>query len=113
VAEIPSRGYPRLQLSPLSLLLADPGRRLTKPVTTPMNSSLSLDLRLRFLETLLASPSTSSSPTSAPPLSLARRVSLINSLLKQSLETGGGGEAVRRFVHNCLSQSPSPRQPAR
>ncbi|ORY78444.1 hypothetical protein BCR35DRAFT_279742 [Leucosporidium creatinivorum] len=68
------------------------------PTPTAMSSQLSLDLRLRFLETLLSPSTSNSSPSST--VSLSRRVSLINSLLTQSLESGAGTEAVRRFVAN-------------
>lgn len=91
VERVPAR--PSLN-SDQSLLYVDMGEAAPRP--GPINSQLSLDLRLRFLETLL-SPTASSTST----VSLARRVSHINSLLNQSLESGSGTEAVRRFVANC------------
>ena len=63
-----------------------------------LSEDLSLELRLRFLETLTRTPSTS--PSS---LSLSRRASLVQYQLNQLLETGGAGDSIRRFVHGCTS----------
>lgn len=72
-----------------------------------VTSELAIDLRLRFLETLLsgrptnsvvarAAPTTSTS-TSTPFLPLARRADLIQTSLNSAIEkSGGGGDAVRR-----------------
>lgn len=67
---------------------------------------LALDLRLRFLESLVA-PSSSSSPRPAPSaIPLARRVSQVHAQLREALEQSGGGtEALKRFVQNCASVS--------
>lgn len=68
-----------------------------------ISPTLALDLRIRFLETLLRAPPHSSSPNSSP-ASLARRVAHIHEAMQQALETPQGGtDAVRRFVQNCSS----------
>uniref|UniRef100_A0A0K3CGQ0 Dynactin subunit 3 n=1 Tax=Rhodotorula toruloides TaxID=5286 RepID=A0A0K3CGQ0_RHOTO len=76
-----------------------------RPLTIPPR--LALDLRLRFLESLV-SPSSSSSPRPAPStVPLARRVSQVEAQLKQALEQSGGGtEALKRFVQNYDANSP-------
>ncbi|SCZ97708.1 BZ3500_MvSof-1268-A1-R1_Chr4-3g07393 [Microbotryum saponariae] len=63
---------------------------------------LALDLRIRYLETLLTRPSTSTNaPTSASnPASLSRRVSQLASSLDLVLEAGPGTDALRKFVAN-------------
>ena len=88
-------------------------RRFSPSPTAPgdmsqtISPALALDLRLRFLETLLtgsSSPSLGSSrgrATTTPALSLTRRADLVQAQLKEALETGGGGDAVRRFVQGC------------
>ncbi|KAL8293116.1 hypothetical protein RQP46_000810 [Phenoliferia psychrophenolica] len=86
------------------------------PTVSPQ---LALDLRLRFLETLLTG-SSSSSPSlgasrnrAAAPSSigLTRRADLIQAQLKEALETGGGGDAVRRFVQGYDLNAPLLRLP--
>lgn len=87
-------------------------RTMTSPPPTArqqLSPELSLDLRLRFLETLLAGAPSSSRPTPQPSLSIARRSDLAQARLKEALETGGGGDAVRRFVQGCKAPFPSPR----
>ncbi|KAJ8295276.1 hypothetical protein OF846_001525 [Rhodotorula toruloides] len=68
---------------------------------------LALELRLRFLESLV-SPSSSSSPRPASStVPLARRVSQVATQLGQALEQSGGGtEALKRFVQNYDANSP-------
>ncbi|KAI5480796.1 hypothetical protein MNV49_007206 [Pseudohyphozyma bogoriensis] len=85
-------------------------------MASPISPELALDLRLRFLETLIAgkpaalsSPASSSSAPSQP--SLTRRADLVQAQLKQTLETGGGGEAVRRFVQGYDLNEPLLRLP--
>ena len=72
----------------------------SKPAT--ITPELAIDLRLRFLESLV-SPTSSTLPTSTDATSLARGLSLVESQLKQTLESGASTEAVRRFVQNCQS----------
>ncbi|GAA5837695.1 hypothetical protein JCM5353_003820 [Sporobolomyces roseus] len=85
-----------------------------KPIT--ITPELAIDLRLRFLESLI-SPTSSTPSISTDSTSLARRVSLIESQLKQTLESGASTEAVRRFVQNydlnspLLSVAPLPLNP--
>ncbi|SGY72659.1 BQ5605_C005g03194 [Microbotryum silenes-dioicae] len=64
---------------------------------------LALDLRIRYLETLLTRPSTSTTaPISASnTASLSRRVSQLASSLDLVLEAGPGTDALRKFVANC------------
>ncbi|GJN88776.1 hypothetical protein Rhopal_001745-T1 [Rhodotorula paludigena] len=79
-----------------------------QPAREPQQISptLALDLRIRFLETLLRAPPHSSSPNSSP-ASLARRVAHVHEALQQALETPQGGtDAVRRFVQNYELNSP-------
>lgn len=79
------------------------------PPPATVSPQLALDLRLRFLESLLTgspagSPSLGSSTrprVAAPTVSLTRRADLVQAQLKEALETGGGGDAVRRFVQGC------------
>ncbi|KDE08062.1 hypothetical protein MVLG_01762 [Microbotryum lychnidis-dioicae p1A1 Lamole] len=63
---------------------------------------LALDLRIRYLETLLTRSSTSTTaPTSASnTASLSRRVSQLASSLDLVLEAGPGTDALRKFVAN-------------
>jgi hypothetical protein len=70
-----------------------------KPVA--ITPELALDLRLRYLESLVSPDSRSSSNPSSTSISLARRVSHIEAQLKQALESGGSTDAVRKFVQNC------------
>ncbi|GAA5912732.1 hypothetical protein JCM5296_006553 [Sporobolomyces johnsonii] len=84
------------------------------PQPVSLAPELALELRVRFLETLLAPPSSSS--TSKVPL--ARRISQVQSHLSQALEAGTGSDAVRRFVQNydlnspLLSVAPLPASPS-
>lgn len=67
---------------------------------------LSLDLRLRFLESILnAPPSTSSGPQG----SLSRRLSILNQQLDNAISESST-DAVRRFVKSC---APAPQKGAR
>ncbi|GAA5904015.1 uncharacterized protein JCM6883_002055 [Sporobolomyces salmoneus] len=87
----------------------DTAQAQAKPV--PITPQLALDLRLRFLESLISPDSRTS------PISLARRVSHIEAQLKQALDSGASTDAVRRFVQNydsnapLLSVAPVPIQP--
>ncbi|GAA5983415.1 hypothetical protein JCM5350_007642 [Sporobolomyces pararoseus] len=74
-----------------------------KPVV--ITPHLALDLRLRFIESLI-SPNSQSSSNSSTSVSLARRVSHIEAQLKQALESVGSTDALRRFVQNYDSNSP-------
>ncbi|GAA5954383.1 hypothetical protein JCM3765_004443 [Sporobolomyces pararoseus] len=74
-----------------------------KPV--PITPYLALDLRLRFIESLI-SPDSRSSSKSSTSISLARRVSHVEAQLKQALESGGSTDAIRRFVQNYDSNCP-------
>ncbi|GAA5932619.1 uncharacterized protein JCM15063_002156 [Sporobolomyces koalae] len=70
---------------------------------TPVTPELALDLRLRFLESLVCAHSnirTSSSP------SIARRIARIESQLQQAFDQRGSTDAIRRFVHNYELNSP-------
>lgn len=94
-------GAPR----PLALARTMAASEAVQPAREPrqISPTLALDLRIRFLETLLRAPPHSSSPNSSP-TSLARRVAHIHEALQQALETPQGGtDAVRRFVQNCSS----------
>ncbi|BGP22581.1 hypothetical protein Rt10032_c08g3451 [Rhodotorula toruloides] len=68
---------------------------------------LSIELRLRFLESLV-DPSSSPSPRPASStVPLARRVSQVEAQLKRALDQSGGGtEALKRFVQNYDANSP-------
>ncbi|GAA5847884.1 hypothetical protein JCM3766R1_003169 [Sporobolomyces carnicolor] len=80
-----------------------------KPVV--MTPRLALDLRLRFLESLVSDDSRSSS------VSLARRISRVEAQLKAALDSAGSTDAIRRFVQNydanapLLSVAPVPINP--
>ncbi|GAA5877401.1 hypothetical protein JCM16303_003317 [Sporobolomyces ruberrimus] len=78
----------------------DSNEAATKPAT--ITPKLAIDLRLRFLESLVAR--NSRTPTSSS--SLARRVSHIEAQLKQALDAGGSTDAVRRFAQNYDLNSP-------
>lgn len=69
-----------------------------KPVV--MTPRLALDLRLRFLESLVSDDSRSSS------VSLARRISRVEAQLKAALDSAGSTDAIRRFVQNCEALLP-------
>ncbi|SCV69079.1 BQ2448_2099 [Microbotryum intermedium] len=64
---------------------------------------LALDLRIRYLETLLTRPSSSTAATTTTTLSsasLSRRVCQLASSLDLVLEAGPGTDALRKFVAN-------------
>lgn len=68
---------------------------------------ISLDLRLRFLESILT-------PGKGPANvdSVCRRVAQINAELARALESESGSEAVRRFVATCtLCWLPAAAEP--
>lgn len=77
---------------------SETARTPLKPVV--ITPHLALDLRLRFIESLI-SPNSQSSSNSTTSVSLARRVSHIEAQLKQALESVGSTDALRRFVQNC------------
>ncbi|GAA5881010.1 hypothetical protein JCM1840_007218 [Sporobolomyces johnsonii] len=85
--------------------MADPTPSVDSEAPQPVSLApeLALELRVRFLETLLAPPSSSSSSSKVP---LARRISQVQSHLSQALEAGTGSDAVRRFVQNYDLNSP-------
>ncbi|KAM0753927.1 hypothetical protein T439DRAFT_353679 [Meredithblackwellia eburnea MCA 4105] len=82
--------------------------------THQISPELQLELRLRFLETLL-SPSVASrsalQPAAAVPASITRRADQLQAQLKQAIESGGGGEVVRRFVQGYDLNEPLLRPP--
>ncbi|KAK4703619.1 hypothetical protein P7C70_g2597, partial [Phenoliferia sp. Uapishka_3] len=80
----------------------------TSPPT--LSPTLALDLRLRFLSTLLTG-SLAPSRNQSDAISLTRRADLIQARLKEALDTGGGGDAVRRFVQGYELNAPLLRLP--
>ncbi|GAA5959457.1 hypothetical protein JCM21900_003762 [Sporobolomyces salmonicolor] len=93
-----------------------PSPDLAAPHPVSLAPELALELRVRFLETLLAPLSSSSSSSSKAPL--ARRISQVQSQLNHALEAATGSDAIRRFVQNydlnspLLSVAPLPASPS-
>lgn len=74
-------------------------------MTTIISPTLALDLRLRFLETLLIPKplySKTTNPNSAATTTITRKLDLIESELKTLLNDSTTTEALRRFVLNCM-----------
>ncbi|BGP45813.1 hypothetical protein JCM10450v2_001643 [Rhodotorula kratochvilovae] len=76
------------------------------PAPRHISPHLALDLRIRFLEPLIAPASSSSAPPSTPPTPLARRVAHLGTALETALDAHPGTDAVRRFVHNYDLNAP-------
>lgn len=68
---------------------------------TTLSSSdrLALDLRLRFLESILSPAPTASSSSSSP--SLSRRLAALNESIDGAISAQSSTEAIRRFVRSC------------
>ena len=81
-----------------------------QPPPQPISPALALDLRIRFLESLVSPSSSSSAPPPAPPTPLARRISTLGTALEHALDAPSSTDALRRFVRNCTSPS-LPRSP--
>ena len=75
------------------------------------SDSISLDLRLRFLEAILL-PRAGGPANTAPTTSLTRRVANLNEQLDQAINAQFTTEAVRRFVKSCKSHLSRPSRPA-
>ncbi|GAA6013119.1 hypothetical protein JCM11491_005187 [Sporobolomyces phaffii] len=82
---------------------SSPAPASPKPVT--ITPQLALELRLRFLESLVSSSNSRAAGPRAP-TSLARRVSHVEAQLKHALEGTGSTDAVRRFVQNYELNAP-------
>ncbi|GAA6056487.1 hypothetical protein JCM3770_007026 [Rhodotorula araucariae] len=66
-----------------------------------VSPQLALELRIRFLESLVAPASSSPAPTP-----VARRLDNLNTQLEHALDAHSGTDAVRRFVHNYELNAP-------
>ncbi|GAA5843879.1 hypothetical protein JCM9279_000174 [Rhodotorula babjevae] len=77
-----------------------------QPPPQPISPALALDLRIRFLESLVAPSSSSSAPPPAAHSPVARRISTLSTALEHALDAPSSTDALRRFVRNYDLNAP-------
>ncbi|GAA5922446.1 hypothetical protein JCM3775_005732 [Rhodotorula graminis] len=77
-----------------------------QPPPQPISPALALDLRVRFLESLVAPSPSSSTPPPHSASPVARRISTLNTALDHALDAPASTDALRRFVRNYDLNAP-------